>query len=39
MKLIFKQQPYQTDATMALVRCFEGQGRTNASSEPLEEPC
>ena len=27
MKLIFKQQPYQTDATMAVVRCFEGQGR------------
>ena len=27
MKLIFKQQPYQTDATMAVVRCFEGQGK------------
>ena len=25
MKLQFKQQPYQTDATMAVVRCFEGQ--------------
>ncbi len=32
MKLIFKQQPYQIDATMAVVRCFEGQGKefTNA---------
>ena len=27
MKLQFKQQPYQTDATMAVVRCFEGQGK------------
>lgn len=27
MKLIFKQQPYQTDATMAVVRCFEGQSK------------
>ncbi len=27
MKLKFKQQPYQTDATMAVVRCFEGQGK------------
>jgi len=27
MKLIFKQQSYQTDASMAVVRCFEGQGR------------
>ena len=27
MKLIFKQQPYQTDATMAVIRCFEGQGK------------
>ena len=27
MKLIFKQQPYQTDATMAVVRCFEEQGK------------
>ncbi len=27
MKLIFKQQPYQTDAAMAVVRCFEGQSR------------
>jgi type III restriction enzyme len=25
MKLKFKQQPYQTDATNAVVRCFEGQ--------------
>ena len=24
MKLIFKQQPYQTYATMAVVGCFEG---------------
>ena len=24
MKLIFKQQPYQTDTTMAVVRCFDG---------------
>ena len=32
MKLIFKQQPYRTDATMAVVRCFEGQCKefTNA---------
>ncbi len=32
MKLIFKQQRYQTDAAMAVVRCFEGQckGFTNA---------
>jgi len=27
MKLIFKQQPYQTDATMAVVKCFEGQSK------------
>ena len=27
MKLQFKQQPYQTDATMAVVQCFEGQGK------------
>ncbi len=27
MKLQFKQQPYQTDATMAVVRCFEGQSK------------
>lgn len=27
MKLIFKQQPYQTDATMAVIRCFEGQSK------------
>ncbi len=27
MKLKFKQQPYQTDATMAVVRCFEGQSK------------
>ena len=27
MKLIFKQQPYQANATMAVVRCFEGQGK------------
>ena len=27
MKLIFKQQPYQADATMAVVRCFEGQSK------------
>lgn len=25
MKLIFKQQPYQADATMAVVSCLEGQ--------------
>jgi hypothetical protein len=32
MKLIFKQQPCQTDSAMAVVRCFEGQckGFTNA---------
>jgi len=32
MKLIFKQQPCQIDASMAVVRCFEGQGKefTNA---------
>ena len=28
MKLKFKQQPYQADATMAVVRCFEGQGKS-----------
>src|SRR5690554_398343 len=27
MKLKFKQQPYQTDAAMAVVRCFEGQSK------------
>jgi len=27
MKLIFKQQSYQADATMAVVRCFEGQSK------------
>ncbi|MFA5466791.1 MAG: DEAD/DEAH box helicase family protein [Candidatus Izemoplasmatales bacterium] len=27
MKLKFKQQPYQADATMAVIRCFEGQGK------------
>ena len=27
MRLIFKQQSYQTDATMAVVRCFEGQSK------------
>lgn len=27
MKLIFKQQPYQTDAAMAVVRCFDGQSK------------
>jgi hypothetical protein len=27
MKLIFKQQQYQTDATMAVVNCFEGQSK------------
>ena len=27
MKLHFKQQQYQTDATMAVVRCFEGQSK------------
>lgn len=27
MKLIFKQQQYQTDATMAVVKCFEGQSK------------
>jgi type III restriction enzyme len=27
MKLIFKQQQYQTDATIAVVKCFEGQSK------------
>ena len=27
MKLIFKQQQYQTDATMAVVKCFQGQSK------------
>ena len=27
MKLIFKQQQYQADATMAVVKCFEGQSK------------
>lgn len=27
MKLQFKQQSYQTDAAMAVVRCFDGQGK------------
>lgn len=27
MKLKFKQQPYQADATMAVIHCFEGQGK------------
>ncbi|MBP7652159.1 DEAD/DEAH box helicase family protein [Candidatus Dependentiae bacterium] len=27
MKLIFKQQQYQTDAAMAVIRCFEGQSK------------
>lgn len=27
MKLIFKQQAYQADATMAVVKCFEGQSK------------
>lgn len=27
MKLKFKQQTYQSDATMAVVRCFEGQSK------------
>lgn len=27
MKLIFKEQPYQTDAAMAVVKCFEGQSK------------
>jgi type III restriction enzyme len=27
MKLKFKQQQYQTDATMAVVKCFEGQSK------------
>ncbi len=27
MKLQFKQQPYQNDATMAVIRCFEGQSK------------
>ena len=27
MKLKFKQQQYQTDATMAVIKCFEGQGK------------
>ncbi len=27
MKLKFKQQPYQTDATMAVVNCFDGQSK------------